>query len=210
MFDPACIQKAFPCVQVCSCPNTVNLLNVLVTIYEHQLASISPMHSRTSRHRHSEFASTVKPEQLHAVTIEDQEVEADASFLLGHLSVLFGLLMMNNPENQEIILDALPAVLILEHENTKLEPTAARRKKLAQLIENASELGVFYAVISRRGLDETGLDPSHGDNISLALTKDGPEMNRHTESDASKGADVAKGVISFLRGLRDGFRSPPI
>ncbi|KAE9392892.1 hypothetical protein BT96DRAFT_979176 [Gymnopus androsaceus JB14] len=196
MLDPECIQNDIPCICVCSCPNTVNLLNVMVTIYEHQLSTISPLHQH--------LASAVKSEPLDETpSLDDQEAEADASFLLGHLSVLFGLLMMDSPENQEIVVDALP-VLDLEREDTKPNSTAASRKKVAQLIENASELGVFYAVISRRGLAGTRLDSStHGDDNPFAPARDDQRTNGPTESDASRGADVAKEVISFLRELRD-------
>ncbi|KAJ3799445.1 hypothetical protein GGU11DRAFT_859097, partial [Lentinula aff. detonsa] len=134
--DPNCIHKPLPCIHVCSCHNRMSVLDILVTTYKHQLPIIAPA-VKTETHS-SDTPLALELEQ-------QQEAEADASFLLGHLSVLFGLLMMDSPENQEIVLDALP-LLHSNHDDSK--PSKSKQQKLAQLAENASELGVFYAVIS--------------------------------------------------------------
>ncbi|KAJ3718633.1 hypothetical protein DFJ43DRAFT_1159423 [Lentinula guzmanii] len=173
--DPNCIHKPLPCIHVCSCHNRMSVLDILVTTYKHQLPIIAPA-VKTETHS-SDTPLALELEQ-------QQEAEADASFLLGHLSVLFGLLMMDSPENQEIVLDALP-LLHSNHDDSK--PSESKQQKLAQLAENASELGVFYAVISRRGL--------------LGNSANDVGQNR-MENDAVTGADVAKGVISFLRDLQ--------
>ncbi|KAJ4474884.1 hypothetical protein J3R30DRAFT_3295167 [Lentinula aciculospora] len=190
MLDPDCIHKTLPCFPICSCRRRMSLVQILVATYEHQLPIIDPASvNPTKSVMKSEF-----PKSPLALKIEQQqEAEADVYFLLGHLSVLFGLLMMDSPQNQEIVLDALP----LLHEDTELSSsTAIRRKqqKLAQLVENASELGVFYAVISRRGLSGNGMATGAPDS-----------RQSHTENDAARGADVAKGVISFLRNLHGSF-----
>ncbi|KAJ4473279.1 hypothetical protein C8J55DRAFT_562810 [Lentinula edodes] len=187
MLDPDCIHKTIPCIRVCSCRRPTSVLKLLVSTYEHQLPFIS-VHSTRPVVKIPEIPLTLETEQ------QEQQAEADASFLLGHLSVLFGLLMMDSSENQEIVLDSLP-LLHLGHEDVKPNPKTKhkmKQQKLGQLVENASELGVFYAVISRRGLSGNGI---------AAGTPDPGQS--HEESDAARGADVAKGVISFLRDLLD-------
>ncbi|KAJ3868455.1 hypothetical protein EV359DRAFT_32231 [Lentinula novae-zelandiae] len=187
MLDPECIHKTIPCIRVCSCRRPTSVLKLLVSTYEHQLPFIS-VHSTRPVVKIPEIPLTLETEQ------QEQQAEADASFLLGHLSVLFGLLMMDSSENQEIVLDSLP-LLHLGHEDVKPNPKTKhkmKQQKLGQLVENASELGVFYAVISRRGLSGNGIATGTPD----------PEQI-HEESDAARGADVTKGVISFLRDLLD-------
>ncbi|KAJ3761783.1 hypothetical protein EV360DRAFT_37105 [Lentinula raphanica] len=190
MLDPDCIQKPLPCVHVCSCRKPASVLDILITTYKHQLPIVS---------------STVKTEKLetpHPSEIEQQEAEADASFLLGHLSVLFGLLMMDSLENQDIVLDALP---LLHPDLGDTKPSSnntnrRKRQKLAQLLENASELGAFYTVITRRGLSGDGMAIDSGSDFGA---------NR-SDGDAVRGVNVAKGVISFLRDLQsrfEGFQS---
>ncbi|KAJ3916942.1 hypothetical protein F5877DRAFT_45563 [Lentinula edodes] len=187
MLDPDCIQKTIPCIRVCSCRRPTSVLKLLVSTYEHQLPFIS-VHSTRPVVKIPEIPLTLETEQ------QEQQAEADASFLLGHLSVLFGLLMMDSSENQEIVLDSLP-LLHLGHEDIKPNSNSKhklKQQKLGQLVENASELGVFYAVISRRGLSGNG------------IAADTPDPGQsHEENDAARGADVAKGVISFLRYLLD-------
>ncbi|KAJ3887639.1 hypothetical protein GG344DRAFT_55317 [Lentinula edodes] len=187
MLDPDCIHKTIPCIHVCSCRRPTSVLKLLVSTYEHQLPFIS-VHSTRPVVKIPEIPLTLETEQ------QEQQAEADASFLLGHLSVLFGLLMIDSSENQEIVLDSLP-LLRLGHEDVKPNPKTKhkmKQQKLGQLVENASELGVFYAVISRRGLS--------GNRIAAGTPDPGQS---HEESDAARGADVAKGVISFLRDLLD-------
>ncbi|KAF8825515.1 uncharacterized protein C8R40DRAFT_1070500 [Lentinula edodes] len=187
MLDPDCIQKTIPCIRVCSCRRPTSVLKLLVSTYEHQLPFIS-VHSTRPVVKIPEIPLTLETEQ------QEQQAEADASFLLGHLSVLFGLLMMDSSENQEIVLDSLP-LLHLGHEDIKPNSNSKhklKQQKLGQLVENASELGVFYTVISRRGLSGNG------------IAADTPDPGQsHEENDAARGADVAKGVISFLRYLLD-------
>lgn len=77
----------------------------------------------------------VKPEpgvKLEAEPALDVLSSADASFLLGHLSVLFGLLMHGSAENQRVIL---------------------QRLRVEGMVEHAAELAAFYAVI--RGGEES-------------------------------------------------------
>ncbi|KAJ3808374.1 hypothetical protein F5876DRAFT_46133 [Lentinula aff. lateritia] len=188
MLDPDCIRKTIPCIRVCSCRRPTSVLKLLVSTYEHQLPFISA-HSTRPVVKIPEIPLTLETEQ------QEQQAEADASFLLGHLSVLFGLLMMDSSENQEIVLDSLPLLHPAGNEDIKPNSNSKhklKQQKLGQLVENASELGVFYAVISRRGLSGNGI---------AAGTPDPGQS--HEESDAARGADVAKGVISFLRDLLD-------
>ncbi|KAJ3853704.1 hypothetical protein EV368DRAFT_81330 [Lentinula lateritia] len=188
MLDPDCIRKTIPCIRVCSCRRPTSVLKLLVSTYDHQLPFISA-HSTRPVVKIPEIPLTLETEQ------QEQQAEADASFLLGHLSVLFGLLMMDSSENQEIVLDSLPLLHPAGNEDIKPNSNSKhklKQQKLGQLVENSSELGVFYAVISRRGLSGNGI---------TAGTPDPGQSNE--ESDAARGADVAKGVISFLRDLLD-------
>lgn len=99
--------------------------------------------SSSSQHQ-KPFASEDTPE-AHA--------EADASFLRGHLAVLFGLLMVGSPENQAMVLAALPSASpptpSSNYMNGKKEREKyAKRAKLSRLVEQAKDFAVFYTVIS--------------------------------------------------------------
>lgn len=81
---------------------------------------------------------------------------ADASFLLGHLSVLFGLLMKGNEDNQTVILDGL---------------CSTRRTRTAQLnslVEHAADLAAFYAMIKGEEADTEG---NKGEDVTKDVVK---------------------------------------
>ncbi len=112
LLDPSCTA----CLTRCTCSQPTSALNVLVQVYLHQLLPVDP-----------QVKTELDPEPFSA--------SADASFLLGHLSVLFGLLMKGSEDNQIIILDRLGG---------------QRRERIDGMVENAAELAAFYAVISGR------------------------------------------------------------
>lgn len=83
--------------------------------------------------------------KIEASTINDPltdspeaHAEADASFLRGHLAVLFGLLMIDCPENQTEILASLPAP----------SGKAKDRVKLNRLVDQAKDFAAFYSAVS--------------------------------------------------------------
>jgi hypothetical protein len=74
----------------------------------------------------------------------EARAEADASFLRGHLAVLFGLLMMGSAENESAILSSLPSFDV----NMKKTALATRRTKLARLVEQAKDFAAFFRAVS--------------------------------------------------------------
>ncbi|KAF9029129.1 hypothetical protein BDZ89DRAFT_1065654 [Hymenopellis radicata] len=138
LLDPSCTA----CLTRCTCSQPTSALNVLVQVYLHQLLPVDPQ---------------VKPE----LDPEPFAASADASFLLGHLSVLFGLLMKGSEDNQMIILDRLGG---------------QRRERIDGMVENAAELAAFYAVISGRDQTE-GLESrieregSKGEDVAKDVIK---------------------------------------
>ncbi|KAF5386338.1 hypothetical protein D9757_006705 [Collybiopsis confluens] len=198
-FDPDCIRQKLPCIRTCSCVRPVSILDILVLTYGHQLPSLSGHHHH---HRNTVKSEPADP-SLHPPpgVVDPHEAEADASFLLGHLSVLFGLLMINSPDNQQIILHALPLLGNPNAEDRKpsyLSASERKKLKIAQLVDSASELGIFYAVVSRRGRVMDTTDTRSSDPLR---EQDRDGAGGRVESDAARGANVAKGVISFLREL---------
>lgn len=106
------------CLPKCKCRSPTSGLSILVDVYKHHQAALS-----------------VKKEP-EALDGEELASSADASFLLGHLSLLLGLLMMDSETNQTLIIKALPE-------------TGSRSAKLNRLVEQAKEVGSFYSKISR-------------------------------------------------------------
>ena len=105
----------------------------------------------------------------------EAQSEAEASFLRGHLAVLFGLLMMDNTENQTAILQALPSNISVAP-STSAKTKAIRiseRSKLSQLVDQAKDFVAFYTVVSNR------------------------------LGDGEKESKVAKDVVNFLMRQRD-------
>ncbi|KAH6915815.1 hypothetical protein BKA70DRAFT_1556397 [Coprinopsis sp. MPI-PUGE-AT-0042] len=75
---------------------------------------------------------------------EAQQAQADASFLRGHLAVLFGLLMKENEENVDMVLEILPR----RGESTKI--------KLNRLVDQARRFVSFFDVVQASQHHEDG------------------------------------------------------
>jgi hypothetical protein len=63
------------------------------------------------------------------------QVDADASFLRGHLAVLFGLCMRGNTTNQKTLLNLLPG------------PQSNPKIKLNRLVDQARQFVSFFEII---------------------------------------------------------------
>lgn len=164
--DPACTLKKRVCIRQCTCSSkkaSLSVLDVLVQLYIRQLPPIQVIKSETT-----------PPADT-----------SDASFLRGHLAVMFGLLMRSSPENQEQILEALNGT----------GAGASPRAKLNRLVDQARDFIAFYAALSSNPLDSDG--PVDGN---------GAEGDRRREIDAEREREskIAKDVVTFLEGLRDG------
>jgi hypothetical protein len=118
---------------------------------------------------------------------EDPSESADASFLLGHLALLFGILMMDSPQNQTSIIAALPPLIVSGSGNLP----ASKQLKLNRLVEQVHELGEFYSVVRRHHSGEA--DTTEGEGRE-GWTLDGGELGR--------GEEVAYNVKRFLEELR--------
>ncbi|KAF5316194.1 hypothetical protein D9619_006277 [Psilocybe cf. subviscida] len=124
--DPACRLRKRACARKCVCPQRTGALKILADIY-------------TQFHIKVESASTTKDSL--STDSPEAHAEADASFLRGHLAVLFGLLMMDYPKNQTDILSALPAPAT---GNSK----AKDQIKLSRLVDQAKDFAAFYSAVS--------------------------------------------------------------
>ncbi|EJF63754.1 hypothetical protein DICSQDRAFT_153594 [Dichomitus squalens LYAD-421 SS1] len=105
----------------------------------------------------------------------------------GHMAVLFGLLMEHAPSNQRTLLAALPG----EDDWTKL----------GTLLKHAQDFTLFYVALTRKMAEsqDTNVEEGEEDDESSHASA---SASRRVFRD-SKGEAVAKGVIGFLRKLRD-------
>ncbi|KIM44446.1 hypothetical protein M413DRAFT_24942 [Hebeloma cylindrosporum] len=141
---PSCPLKKRTCARKCSCPQSKSGIDILAELYAQQ------------QHVKDEPSPSSSPQHQKPLAVEDTpetRAEADASFLRGHLAVLFGLLMVGNPENQSMVLAALPSASPSPappniHVIGKGKEKHAKRAKLARLVEQAKDFAVFYTVIS--------------------------------------------------------------
>ncbi|KAJ7777419.1 hypothetical protein B0H16DRAFT_1712422 [Mycena metata] len=84
------------CLTTCRCAQQITALEALARVY----AQLLP--APTSRK--VKLESSPEPEDASALLLAAEE----SRLLLSHLSLLFGLLMMDNPENQGVLLPLLP------------------------------------------------------------------------------------------------------
>lgn len=158
--NPSCALKKRACARRCTCSPTSNGLDILVNIYTIQGFKIESSESS--------FQADATTEALREA--------ADASFLNGHLAVLFGLLMSESPENQSAILESLPAPTSASAPSSRRvqkSKTGNNKIKLSRLAEQARDFVAFYAAI-----------------------------NGHSE-EGEKESKVAKSVVRFLEKQRD-------
>ncbi|KAI0937575.1 hypothetical protein AcV7_003573 [Taiwanofungus camphoratus] len=110
----------------------------------------------------------------------------------GHMAILFGLLMRGCPDNQLVLLGALPG--------------SSDKRKLNTLIEHARDFTQFYVEFTKKvsavvNSQSRGDDEDYGmEARTLGVNIDG-SMERVLRD--ANGETVAREVISFLEGLRD-------
>ncbi|KAF8809523.1 hypothetical protein BYT27DRAFT_7094210 [Phlegmacium glaucopus] len=128
--SPSCALKKRACARRCTCSPSSSGLDILANIYIVQ-----------------GFKTESSESSLPADAAEAL-IEADASFLRGHLAVLFGLLMSDSPENQSAILESLP--LPTSATSSRVQKNKTDNKvKLSRLAEQARDFVAFYAAVSR-------------------------------------------------------------
>ncbi|KAI0764887.1 hypothetical protein C8Q74DRAFT_1204781 [Fomes fomentarius] len=111
--------------------------------------------------------------------------ELDA-VIRGHMAVLFGLLMDHAPANQHALLTAIPG----EDDWTKL----------GTLLQHAQDFTSFYVSLTRKMAEAQTREDAKQDedeDVSAPTSASGRAFRD------SKGEAVAKGVIAFLKRLRD-------
>lgn len=159
--NPSCALKKRACARRCTCSPTSNGLDILVNTYTIQGVKIESSESSLSAD----------------ATAEALREAAGASFLHGHLAVLFGLLMSESPENQSAILKSLPvsptSATAPSSRVQKNNNKTSNKVKLSRLAEQARDFVAFYAAVS--GHSEEG----------------------------EKESRVAKSVVRFLEKQRD-------
>ncbi|RPD65599.1 hypothetical protein L226DRAFT_543211 [Lentinus tigrinus ALCF2SS1-7] len=111
--------------------------------------------------------------------------EVDA-VVRGHMAVLFGLLMERSPANQHTLLNALPG--------------PDNRSKLAILLQHAQDFTLFYVALSRKMAEASREGDADEEDEERIL--DQPSASGSVLRD-TKGETVAKGVVAFLKRLRD-------
>lgn len=110
----------------------------------------------------------------------------------GHMAVLFGLIMDRAPVNQRTLLDALPGT--------------SDREKLGVLLQHAQDFTLFYVALTREIAEARSHDDDEGsDGMDNSMSTPGyPSASRRGRTlRDTKGEVVAKGVVSFLKRLRD-------
>ncbi|KAK0239323.1 hypothetical protein EDD85DRAFT_1003520 [Armillaria nabsnona] len=143
LLDPSCALTKPACLRKCSCRHPTSALNLLAQVYLHQVPIFGDPKVKMERQSSPAFGT-------------DPLQSADASFLLGHLSVLFGLLMKGSEDNQTVILDGL---------------CSTRRTRTAQLnslVEHAADLAAFYAMIKGEEADTEG---NKGEDVAKDVVK---------------------------------------
>lgn len=143
VLDPSCALTKPACPRKCSCRHPTSALNLLAQVYLHQVPIFGDPKVKMERQSSPAFGA-------------DPLQSADASFLLGHLSVLFGLLMKGSEDNQTVILDGL---------------CSSRRTRTAQLdslVEHAADLAAFYAMIKGEEADTEG---NKGEDVAKDVVK---------------------------------------
>jgi len=116
-------------------------------------------------------------------------VDPGANYLRGHLAILFGLLMRDDPVNQRVLLSALTG--------------SNNRMILDSLVDQAREFVTFYADLTSRMAvvvaaveDEEDKEPLSSPQHSVEkMVRDG------------KGESVARDIVLFLESLRDSART---
>lgn len=107
----------------------------------------------------------------------------------GHMAVLFGLLMQECPENQRILLDALPG--------------SCDKRKLSSLVEHAREFTLFYIEFTKKVSASVGSQPQVEEEELGSRDDHSVDGGFGAVLRDSQGETVAKNVISFLEGLKN-------
>jgi hypothetical protein len=204
MINPSCSKPA--CVSRCACPSgkQKSAVIVLINVYNHQLpfasgftSSDSPSGSKSSSIKRESpdphLSKTTKIETNATRAPTDIHTSADSSFLLGHLCLLFGMLMMSNSPNQDLILSSVT--------DTTAKDSDSKASALARMIDKARAISAFYTLLHRRhgGDAESGHEgqAEGADGATSALASRGRQ-----NQDAQTGEEVTREVIMFLEGLR--------
>ncbi|KAK0489342.1 hypothetical protein IW261DRAFT_1444455 [Armillaria novae-zelandiae] len=143
LLDPSCALTKPTCLHKCSCRRPTSALNLLAQVYLHQVPIFGDPKVKMERQSSPAFGT-------------DPLQSADASFLLGHLSVLFGLLMKGSEDNQTVILDGLCSTRM------------TRTVQLNSLVEHAADLAAFYAMIKGEEADTEG---NKGEDVAKDVIK---------------------------------------
>lgn len=162
--DPSC-RNTRTCARSCHCPNRITVLECLVGVY----------------------LQYYQPDTM--ATSSEEDFDAGTHIVRGHLAVLFGLLIRDSPENERIMLSALPG--------------SVRRAKLDGLARHAKEfVGLYREFMSRvaRGSGDGNGDDHGSDEGDEGVVGGG---TAGVVRDGA-GEGVARDVVLYLEGLRDG------
>ncbi|KAJ7460823.1 hypothetical protein FB451DRAFT_1270424 [Mycena latifolia] len=125
--SPHCTLSKPSCLQACKCPQQLTALEALTLVYR-QLLPPSP-------------APNVKPEPSPEPADPTALIAVGESrLLLSHLSLLFGLLMLDNPENQALVLASLPmptASPRYDGDNAKVDVLVGQAREFAYIYSGA-------------------------------------------------------------------------
>ncbi|KAF9454402.1 hypothetical protein P691DRAFT_692580 [Macrolepiota fuliginosa MF-IS2] len=179
--SPTCIT----CTGECTCPGSLNGLQILVRIYEnHTPASYSTATTKTEPNIKQEPEVIPSPSPTsHLQTLSIAEA-ADASLIQGTLAILFGLLMADSLENQEVILSSM--TLDGHRDSSGSGSGGGERLKLTKLVDQAREFVVVYEAMNSKSAGGGGSEGG------------GKGEGREGEGNAS-----ASEVVRVLERLRD-------
>ncbi|KAJ2959675.1 hypothetical protein NUW54_g14466 [Trametes sanguinea] len=105
------------------------------------------------------------------------------------MAILFGLLMEHAPDNQQVLLEALPG--------------STHREQIGTLLQHAQDFTVFYVALTRKMAQVRDRSQAEEDENPEADEDDLAHPSAAAVLRDSKGEAVAKGVVAFLRRLRD-------
>ncbi|KAJ7132320.1 hypothetical protein C8R44DRAFT_977953 [Mycena epipterygia] len=141
--SPHCTLSKPSCLHACKCPQQLSALEALVRIYRELLpAPVSP---------NVKLEPSPEPADPSVML-----AAGESRLLLSHLSLIFGLLMLDNPANQAVLLSSLPTP-------ATPSPYDGDSAKVNVLVGQAQEFAYIYS-----GTDG-GVAAEEGESVNAAL-----------------------------------------
>ncbi|KAJ7102994.1 hypothetical protein C8R43DRAFT_1047515 [Mycena crocata] len=126
--SPHCTLAKPSCLQACTCLQQLTAFEALAKVYQQLLPPSTPPIAPVKSE------SSLTPSDPSALL-----AEGESRLLLSHLSLLFGLVMLDNPTNQDVLLGFLPEPLL------SVFPYHGDSAKVDVLLSQAREFAYIYS-----------------------------------------------------------------